>query len=401
VRKAALRFGTSAVELVRHAGARLDVTTLNAKGSWKRAYDTAAPTAFTNALGERVRAEARWEGAALRAKLEGGAAGAVESWRYRRGDVMVVKVAARPPGGGGREAACFWFFERMEALERHVAGARGGRPALLKALAADAKRVQHATQRDTAGLVAALLDPARWASPADEFICPAPAAYAPAAGAAGAGARAPRRGLSPATSPPSLSKSASAASLVGAASPDGRSRLAASSAASGDADAGSSVAGADPARLPPLPGAPAHRRQRLGDAAAAAAARRPAHFRSPSAESLPSSEPSTRAAAAAAAPPPPTGGEALMALKVKEFEEGRGILAVVPVGSPHDTAEPQLLGMSPEQAEDAAARMRELETALLLSRQGGARGVACCGLVLSRERDSLPEHLRVWEMRLD
>jgi hypothetical protein len=60
----------------------------------------------------------------------------------------------------------------------------------------------------------------------------------------------------------------------------------------------------------------------------------------------------------------------------------------------------QLLEMSPEQAEDTAARLRELETELLLHRQGAARGWLCCGVVISKEADSLPEHLRVWEMTL-
>lgn len=71
-------------------------------------------------------------------------------------------------------------------------------------------------------------------------------------------------------------------------------------------------------------------------------------------------------------------------------------MAVVPVTTPNDTSEPQLLEMSPEQAEETAAKLRELETDMLLRRQEHARGFICCGLVISKEKYSLPEHLRVW-----
>ena len=141
-----------------------------------------------------------------------------------------------------------------------------------------------------------------------------------------------------------------------------------------------------------------------GTAAAAAAAAaatvhcQAVHYRSPSTESV-----SLNQATPAGSPPmrqPPTGADALMVFKLHEFLDGRGIASVVPVANPNDTSEPQLLGMSPEQAEETAAKLRELETDMLLGRQENARGWACCGLMLSRENDSLPDHLRVWEMTL-
>ena len=90
-----------------------------------------------------------------------------------------------------------------------------------------------------------------------------------------------------------------------------------------------------------------------------------------------------------------------MVFKLHEFLDSRGIASVVPVANPNDTTEPQLLGMSPEQAEETAAKLRELETDMLLGRQENLKGCSlCCGLVLSRENDSLPDHLRVWEMTL-
>ena len=151
-----------------------------------------------------------------------------------------------------------------------------------------------------------------------------------------------------------------------------------------------------------------------------------------------------------------------MAFRLHEFADGRGIAAVVPVTTPNDTAEPGLLSMSPEQvrgwssggggrggggrrdpphgtpmwhsmhschltprhhhspfttrrcrptnscspppfgqAEETAAKLRELETDMLLRRQESRRGVSCCGLVVTRASDTLPEHLRVWEMLLE
>lgn len=89
-----------------------------------------------------------------------------------------------------------------------------------------------------------------------------------------------------------------------------------------------------------------------------------------------------------------------MVLKMHEFLDSRGILAVIPVANPNDTSEPQLLSMSPEQAEETAAKLRELETEMLLRRQEIARGITCCGLVLTRKKDTIPDHLRVWEMTL-
>jgi hypothetical protein len=96
----------------------------------------------------------------------------------------------------------------------------------------------------------------------------------------------------------------------------------------------------------------------------------------------------------------PTAAETLMQLKLHEFVETYGITSVIPVGNPHDTSEPQLLGMSPEQAEETTAKLRELETDMLLRRQEESSSWTFCGLVISLEKNSIPDHLRVWEMTL-
>ena len=97
---------------------------------------------------------------------------------------------------------------------------------------------------------------------------------------------------------------------------------------------------------------------------------------------------------------PLTVTESQMAQKLNEFVETYGITSVIPVRNPHDTSEPQLLGMSPEQAEETTAKLRELETDMLLRRQEEENSFTCCGLVISLEKNSIPDHLRVWEMTL-
>eukprot|EP00887_Chlorella_sp_A99_P002016 scaffold18.g2016.t1 len=106
------------------------------------------------------------------------------------------------------------------------------------------------------------------------------------------------------------------------------------------------------------------------------------------------STPTHRASGATPLPAP----EAELASKLQYYLDGRSISTVVPVATPNDTSEPQLLGMSPEQAEETAAKLRELETDMLLRRQDSRHGFVCCGLVISKQKNSLPDHLRVWEM---
>lgn len=53
------------------------------------------------------------------------------------------------------------------------------------------------------------------------------------------------------------------------------------------------------------------------------------------------------------------------------------------------------------QAEETAAKLRELEADMLLRRQENRRGWSCCGFVLTWAGDTLPDHLRVWEMTID
>jgi hypothetical protein len=455
VRKAAAKFGSSSCDVVSHTGTTLRVTSLNPKGSWTRTYDTENPVDQLNAEGVQCKTTAWWEGNVLHSRMEGSPLGVCESWRYRRGDTVVVKTSVKR-NADEQEATCFWYFERMQALQRHVGG-ETSRAHLLKALAADQKRVQQATRKDNAYLQKVLLDWDRWNSPADEFIRVAsPLPYA----AGGRSNRQPgsqassrlRSRASPAGSPAmGVSQSPSTSSLSGlVASQDGaRSRLATASngevasapaphlPTSRSAAALSALANAptpsatSPGSEGPSPGGHARKpsvesagpsatsaTSAVAAATAAAVAsvsRKPHHYRSPSADSMninqftPSRGGGTVASGTAGAGAgnssgngqlPPTGPEALMVFRLHEYLDSRGIASVVPVTHPNDTNEPQLLGMSPEQAEETAAKLRELETDMLLRRQEHVNGWSCCGLVLSRENDTLPDHLRVWEMTL-
>ena len=73
----------------------------------------------------------------FRSRLEGSELGVLESWRYLRGASMAVRTSLRP-AGGGPEAVMFWFFDRMETLQRHVA--RGGGASLLQKIETGAPR---------------------------------------------------------------------------------------------------------------------------------------------------------------------------------------------------------------------------------------------------------------------
>lgn len=52
------------------------------------------------------------------------------------------------------------------------------------------------------------------------------------------------------------------------------------------------------------------------------------------------------------------------------------------------------------QAEETAAKLRELEMELMLRRQENRRGWPCCCFMITLASDTLPDHLRVWESRL-
>ncbi|KAL4443742.1 hypothetical protein ABPG75_011479 [Micractinium tetrahymenae] len=614
VRKAADRFGGSAIDLVAHSGSAMRVTSLNAKGSWTRVYDVDREVVQPNAEGTACKTTSWWEGRVFRSRMEGSSLGVLESWRFVRGNSMAVRTSLRLPprppapssppasggnvagaangsaGGGSQELVMFWYFDRMETLQRHVARGRVG-GSLLQQIETDQRHVQKATRKDTQYIQDVLLDWQRWRSPADDFIqlaSPPPlsrpvhrrrrspgsmslasmskspsndsltalpagmevrsearsirsdsrsrlaeselsaaaldrmarqaaalalappdgaadglsprqtgvaaAGAAPAAAAAAAAAAAPAPAWQqereaalpggvpahvPAEEPPSAPPSAAASAVAapaackegeaGEAAGEGEEdksyareatlsysragggdipverrppslaaagqgcsltfRPAAGAAGRPEADA---AGGGPPATTRDLlqavvasgpssdvatrgsvhgsaagsggAGGPPPHHQRSGSVGSAAGAQRSSlHYKSLSADSTArgGSTPgraSPRSTPATQHPLNPT--EQVMAFRMHEFADARGIASVVPVNAPNDTSEPQLLSMSPEQAEETAAKLRELELELMLRRQENRRGWPCCCFMITLASDTLPDHLRVWESRL-
>ena len=354
---------------------------------------------------------------------------------------MILKTTVKPTQG--TESSCFWFFERMEALESHLGS--GSQSQLLHAIKKDQKRVSQATKRDTKHLQKIILDIDKWMSPADEFIVLGPGyANSPRSVSSsgtghyvsrGKGKSASAGRLQSATSPNSspfeLSKSPSNQSLGRLPSDTDLSRQKSSvlnggtsdrvaslhSAQSGgisraenrspppfvqEIEASSSVSAIDQEgetiqkssstssmkaltraqqkglatgagvnhgnkvtggtsmqsiplqQHPPIPPGPSsssllHHRLRPIDISPNAAgniaySRRPVHYRSPSAESIPSnfSQATPLNSPSHASQKAPSGPEAHMVFKLKEYLDSRGIISVVPVTSPNDTREPEV-----------------------------------------------------------
>lgn len=73
----------------------------------------------------------------------------------------------------------------------------------------------------------------------------------------------------------------------------------------------------------------------------------------------------------------------------------RGIASVLPVKAP---GEPELLEMSPEQAEQTHIKLQELEELARLRRQQRSRSLSCYCCMISMHDHLVPDYLRSWEM---
>jgi len=60
--QAALKFAGNAIDVISHAGVVMKVTSLNAKGSWYRIYDTEKEVTQPNAEGVMCKTTSWWEG---------------------------------------------------------------------------------------------------------------------------------------------------------------------------------------------------------------------------------------------------------------------------------------------------------------------------------------------------
>jgi len=298
-----------------------------------------------------------------------------------------------PHGESTKEAVCYWWYERMEVLEQQLGSTR---KMFHKHLVADQKRIDHATRKDTAFMRDILLDWDRWESPADEFIV--------LDGVTRSSMRKQRKPASRQRSP-STSRSCTPMTMSASPSSSGLNKI-----SDTKNDEVAAILSNHKHHLPVHPtkraaspglvndgGHPGMTRRFGSTDNLSEIASRPPHYRSASSESMTSVQ---ARKVRDQLTKQMNGTESHMSHKLNEFVETYGITSVIPVRNPHDTAEPQLLGMSPEQAEETTAKLRELETDMLLRRQEQESSLTCCGLVISLEKDSLPDHLRVWEMTL-
>lgn len=398
VRKAALKFAQNGMEVIRHTGSTINITSLNPKGSWHRVYDTSKTVVGKDVTGKACDITTRWDGSVLCSTLKGSAFGTCETWRYVKGSTMVVKTSFTiPQGDGTKEAMCYWWYERMEVLEQQLGSTK---KMFHKHLAADQKRIDHATRKDTAFMRDILLDWERWESPADEFIVLEGVTR---------GSSSLRRQRNPQSRQRSPSTSRSCTPKNMSASPSSSTLNKIPDTAQKN-DEISTILSSHKHHLPVHPIKRAASPGLVNDGRHPGMTRRfgsndnlsdianiPPHYRSASSESM-SSMQARKIRDQINKQMNVT--ESHMSHKLNEFVETYGITSVIPVRTPHDTAEPQLLGMSPEQAEETTAKLRELETDMLLRRQEQESSLTCCGLVISLEKDSLPDHLRVWEMTL-
>jgi len=389
VRKAATKFCGENMEIVRHVGSTIHVTTLNPKGSWYRVYDTSRVVTGEDAAGNRCQVRTGWDGTVLCATMESPQFGRCETWRYVKGSTMVVKTTFHTRVAGESEEAaeteeetagsngnngttkahtCYWIYERMEVLEQHLG--HGSLKQLKKQLAEDQKRVQQSTTKDSRYMRSILLDWKRWESPADEFIIPG-----------GRTVRAHRRhktkvdlsrGMSPVRTSqggtPAISASPSGSQLNKMAMSIAESHQTVSVSSLGTTDESERKAAskelqgimsspqrhhlpAHPKRVP-SPGMmdannptnthhPGMTRRfgstdNLSDTGYSSYKRDAhAHYRSTSGESLASMQSSTRRGARPQGLP--SAAETTLSLKLHEFVETYGITSVIPVRNPHDT----------------------------------------------------------------
>ncbi|EIE25023.1 hypothetical protein COCSUDRAFT_61272 [Coccomyxa subellipsoidea C-169] len=99
--------------------------------------------------------------------------------------------------------------------------------------------------------------------------------------------------------------------------------------------------------------------------------------------------------------PPPESLEAQLSHKLQEYAENRSITSVVPVDNPLTTDEPELLEMSPEQAEETQLKLVELERELRAAarkRHEYAEGRECFCCTCVFHSFVIPAYVRTWDL---
>ncbi|KAK9838477.1 hypothetical protein WJX81_001623 [Elliptochloris bilobata] len=406
VRKCAIKYGSQSTDIVRQKGSSLSVTTVNAKCSWTRTLQEGRETVVHNADGVPCKASASWDGQIHKSRLEPLTVPAwadmrrvlaTETWRYIDGGLMVVRSSLRPEKG--RETVMFWFLERLDdepAPQRSCFGVTSRHAALAR----DQKRVQNATEKDNAFTRYLAHNVGHWTTPADQYMklraseraardsavlsrSTSPRSHTSALASPFAGSPMPPGGAMPISRDAGGAPAAHAAPAAGGAAP-----AAAGAPEWGPAavagqqcptpslpprhgytlSRGSSGGSALPPGLPLAGGPAAESGAGSGGSgmlhAHAAAARRSSNALSDLGAGVQSPGSTSRARR-----PAGESLEAQLSHKLAEYAENRSITSVVPVCDPLTTDEPELLEMSPEQAEATQLKLSELERELRHSTQ--------------------------------
>lgn len=361
MRRLAVDVASKATDIIHQRGAAtMRVTTVNARAAWTRVLACDKEVNQRDAEGRPVRTTACWDAAgvhkATHTAVDGGRV--LESWRHADGGLMVVRSLLRVGAAGSAPGAtCLWFLEAVAVPPTRTLGGLG-RAAL--PLARDARRVMRASDRDTLALQALARRKSRWTTPADDVT------------ARGSTSAAPSPPVSRSRSPPRRRTTAGSVEAGG----DGRRRI---------TTGGGSTADGEPRR-------PSIGRRGLSTDSDALA---------PSSGILPTSRMSP-------VPTPPTvTPEIALARRLAEFNENRSLTSVVPVGGGElaaaaAAAQPELLDLSPEQAEATQLKLAELGRAVRRAaprRGGGEAGTDVCGLcTVTWNAVTVPAHCRLaWE----
>mmetsp|Transcript_1370 Transcript_1370/g.4082 ORF Transcript_1370/g.4082 Transcript_1370/m.4082 type:complete len:433 (+) Transcript_1370:323-1621(+) len=392
LRKACAKYGAGgSTDIVVHKGAALSIVTLNAKGVWSRRTVAGRELSQPNAAGTMCKATSCWEGGVHKSVLRSKEGNTWESYRYVEGGVMVVKSVYI--GADGNRGSMYWYLEEVH-------------PGVAASPAADQKRAVRVAASDTAVLQGLASARSRWMTPADTIIQRALSA-----------ADSPRKGPSGAASPLSQLSPCGSATLS-AGGQDSASELGGGGGGGGLVSGGSGSApasrqgptaqlGSGPPGLPPSDTSLAARAGSAWEGASdvtEGGGRAPERgmLKSPSSESMNAlASADDQRSGSSTVPGGVKSSEALLSFLVSEFGDGRSIAAVVPLQAQLAALEPELLGLSPEQAEGTQLKLASLEEQIAAATQSRGRHAAgtrllCCTCVCHRYL--LPAYLRSWDL---
>jgi len=309
----------------------------------------------------------------------------VESWRSVDAGLMVVKTTLMPPGPG-KEVSVLFYLEEMSV------------PGLgdVAQISRDLKRIEKATSKDNSYAQKLLHNSEKWRTPADRLLTATAEAARKEGMYVNSSSHSPLSGsVSPgaATKPP-LQGEATSAAHHGAphnltTSFGQQPSRVMSSGALSDAQASMSRLSVE------------------GDAEQGAA--QPdkqviigsLHKRAGSLGQFSDSGPEKSSSSTTRQKMAPDSLEAQLILKLQDYSENRSISSVLPLENPLASDEPELLQMSPEEAEGTQLKLQELEreaakVALERQKLAAGREFLCCTFVFHSY--VIPSYVRVWDL---